>query len=348
MTANSPSEIRVGLCGAGGIVANHCEAIGRVDGIRVQAVSSRTATSARRAAKAYGIPTVYETHDQLIQSPDVDVVLIATPNYLHHPLAMQAIKKGKHVFVEKPLAMTLSEGREMVQAAAGADVALVYAEQLPLAPKFVRLCQWAREGAFGDVYMVRQIERHAGPPTPWFFEANHAGGGALADLGCHSISVVLDYFPNRAVEAVSGLIRTYQHRQGDVEDFAVVQLHFEGGALGVIEANWCHQGGMDSITEVFGSKGNGYADLMKGSGLTTYSETRTDFGRTGQGGWHHPPYDPVYEYGYQAQIQALVRVLRDGQPPVQSGQDGLAVLRIMEAAYRSAEQGSSAVALSEQ
>jgi len=330
--------IRVGICGAGHIVPNHCQAIWRTADIAVTAISSRTKASAAKMARQYRIPRVYEDHRQLIESPEVDVVLVAGPNYQHYPLTLQAIAAGKHVFVEKPLALNVAEAQEMVAAAKQAGVQLLYAEQLPLAPKFVRLAEMAQQGAFGQIYMARQLERHAGPYSPWFFNQDTAGGGALMDLGCHSIAVLREIFNKEKVQKVSAVSRTLVHTESEVEDFMIVQLFFTGGAIGVVECNWCHPGGMDSITEIFGTAGNGYADLMKGSGLQVYSEKGYKSRGGTLHGWRRPMFDEVYECGYQAQIEALANTLLHGEPPAQSGEDGLEILKIMSAAYQSAEQ----------
>ncbi len=329
--------IRVGICGAGHIVPNHAEAIARTAGVELVALSSRTLAGARKMARQCAVKRVYDDHRRLIDAPDIDVVLVATPNYQHCELALRAIAAGKHVMVEKPLAMTVAQGRKMITAAKRAGVHLIYAEQLPLAPKFARLIDLAQCGAFGEIYMVRQIERHAGPYSPWFFDKKTAGGGALMDLGCHSLAVVREILGKQPVRRVEALSRTFRHTHGNVDDFIIVQLEFAGGAIGVVESNWCHLGGMDSITEVFGAQGNGYADLFKGSGLELYQERPAAGLHARLGGWHKPQVDPCLDNGYVAQIEAMRDTVLHDRPPAQSGEDGLAILEIMTAAYRAAK-----------
>ncbi|MHA1569495.1 MAG: Gfo/Idh/MocA family protein [Alphaproteobacteria bacterium] len=329
--------IRVGICGAGQIVPNHCAAIARTDGVELAAISSRTRQSAKKMARKYKVKNAYDDHRRLIESPEIEAVIVCAPNYQHYELTMRALDAGKHVMVEKPLAMNVAQGEKMVAAAKKAGLHLLYAENLPLAPKFARLIAMAQDGDFGEIYMVRQVERHAGPYSPWFFEKKTAGGGALMDLGCHSISVVREILNKEKVKKVSAVSRTYRHTQGDVEDFIIVQMAYVGGAVGVVESNWCHLGGMDSVTEVFGDKGNGYADLFYGSGLKMYAE-KEDRGRHARlRGWRTAQYDPVYENGYLAQIEGMAQTLAHDAPPLQSGDDGLAVLKIMMAAYCSAK-----------
>lgn len=339
--------IRLGICGAGKIVDTHLAALARLNGFRAVAVSSRTLKSARALAERFGIGQAYGDHRRIVESPEVDLVLIAVPNYQHAALSIAALRAGKHVLVEKPLAATVGEAREMVRAAKRAGRWLFYAEQLPLAPKSQAVARAAQAGLVGNIYMVRQIERHAGPHSPWFFKKEFAAGGVLMDLGCHSISTVLDILPGRRVESVSAVTRQFVHRPGDVEDFALLQMRFAGGIVGVVEDNWCHPGGMDCLTEVFGDRGSICADLKKGSGLRVYSEKGSWADpAVGPGGWQFPPTDPLLDNGYLAQFAAVENTLRTGAPAPQTGVEGLRVMRIMEAAYRSAAKDGRPVRVS--
>ncbi len=329
--------IKVGICGSGGIIPNHVEAIRRTAGIKVTAISSRSLENAQKRAKEFAIPKAFDDHRRLIESPDVDLVVIATPNYQHCELALRAFEAGKHVMVEKPLAVTIKEGEEMLAASKKTGLKLIYAENLPLAPKFAKLIDMARAGAFGEIYMARQIERHAGPYSPWFFQKETAGGGAMMDLGCHSISVIREIFKDQKVKQVKAVQRTYTHTQGDVDDFMLLWMEYESGVIGAVESNWCHLGGMDSVTEVFGKDGNGYADLMKGSGLLSFVKKEKVGGLWNADGWQWPMFDTVFECGYLAQIEAAVKCINNDAPPAQSGEDGLEILKIMLDAYENAK-----------
>lgn len=335
--------IRLGICGAGQIALTHLQALQRVEGIAPVAIASRTLRSARRLAERFNIPFAYDDYRRVIESPDIDLVLIATPNYQHAPLAMATLETDKYVLVEKPLAISVAEGEELVAAAQRKNRPLFYAEQLPLAPKSIAVRDAARRGDFGDIYLVRQSERHAGPYSPWFFRKETAGGGVLMDLGCHSISVILDILPERRIQTVAALTRTFRHTQGDVEDFSIVQLRFAGDVLGIAEDNWCHLGGMDSITEVNGDKGSIIADLKKGSGLNTFMEGKNFGEDSGPGGRQFPQVDPLFENGYLAQFEAVKRAMADGAPYPQTGEDGLRVLKIMFAAYESAAHDGASI-----
>ena len=100
---------------------------------------------------------------------------------------MKAAAAGKHIILEKPLAITIEEADEMIASCKKAGVKLMYAEELCFAPKYEKVRQLVNEGAVGDVYMLKQSEKHSGPHSDWFYDINLSGGGVLMDMGCHAL-----------------------------------------------------------------------------------------------------------------------------------------------------------------
>ncbi len=174
----------VGLVGAGFIGQVHAEAFSLSALAPVRAVASRSPEHAAAFAARWGIPAWHDDYSELVTRPDVDLVSVAAPNWLHRDIVIAAARAGKHVVCEKPLARTLQEADEMIAAWAAAGVKLMYAEDICFAPKYVRAKELADEGALGEVYLVRQSEQHFGPHWDWFWDPELAGGGVLMDMGC--------------------------------------------------------------------------------------------------------------------------------------------------------------------
>ena len=116
------------------------------------------------------------------------MVDICLPNYLHHEACLKAAAAGKHVIIEKPLAVSLEQADEMIEACSSRGLKLMYAEELCFAPKYERVRQMVQAGAVGDVYMLKQSEKHNGPHSPWFYKKETAGGGVMMDMGCHAMA----------------------------------------------------------------------------------------------------------------------------------------------------------------
>jgi predicted dehydrogenase len=331
---------RVGIIGCGWVGGVHADAVAMLPNAEVTACCASRRESAARFAAAKGIARAFDDHRRLVECPEVDVVIVGTPNRLHHRQALDALGAGKHVIVEKPLAMTLEEGEEIVARAREAGRIVGYAEELCFVPKFVRAKEIVDSGALGEVELVKQVEKHEGPHARWFYEAAEAGGGVAMDMGCHSVECARWLLGKPAVRAVWAHMRTWLHREGrhrdttDLEDDVVIHLELEGGRTALLESAWTLKGGMDSRTELHGTGGVLYADLLQaGMGMKMYTE------RAEPRGWSHPDVEWTFQNGYPQELAHFLRCIETGETPRESAEDGLAVLEVLLACYQSAGSG---------
>ena len=168
---------------------------------------------AKAFAEKHHIPKWYDDLDDIIENSGCEVVDICLPNFLHAPATLKAAAAGKHVIIEKPLAVTLEEADDMIEACSKAGVKLMYAEELCFAPKYERVRQMVNEGAIGDIYMLKQSEKHSGPHTDWFYDINLAGGGVLMDMGCHAMAWFRWMLDNAKAISVYASLSTVLHNE---------------------------------------------------------------------------------------------------------------------------------------
>jgi len=276
----------------------------------------------------------------MLDKTDIDAVIVGVPNYLHASIAGDIIETGRHVIIEKPLCLSLAEADQIIEQARKKGVLVCYAEELCFAPKYVRAKEIADEGAVGDVYRVSQVEKHEGPYSPWFWQAEKAGGGILMDMGCHSIEFARWFLGKPRVRAVSAWMDTVLHKdKTEMEDDVIILLEFETGQTALLESSWALLGGMDSITHVFGKQGVIHADLLKGMGLNVYSLQGYGDYAPGARGWTFPDYEWNWNNGYPQEDGHFFDCMRTGSEPSESGTDGRQVLEIMLACYASAAEG---------
>src|SRR5260370_22842447 len=147
------SEVGVGLAGCGFIGQVHAQAFSLSALASVRAVASRSPDRAAEFAGKWGIPAWCTDYRELAARPDVDLVCVAAPNWLHRDVVVAAADAGKHVVCEKPLARTLREADEMIAACRAAAVTLLHAEELRFAPRYVRAKEQTDEGSVGDVLL---------------------------------------------------------------------------------------------------------------------------------------------------------------------------------------------------
>ena len=337
---------KVAILGAGFIADIHLESFARfVPDAQITAVFSRTAEHAERVAKHWGVAHWFTDIDELIAKADCEVVDICLPNFLHHRATVAAARAGKHVIIEKPLCVTLEEADDMIAVCREHGRKLMYAEELCFAPKYERVRHLAREGAVGDIYMLKQLEKHSGPHSDWFWNVDQSGGGVLMDMGCHAFGWfrwMLGGAP--VVKSVWATMDTVRHKaRTRGEDNSVCIVEFENGVIGLAEDSWAKPGGMDDRIEVYGSKGVSFADLFRGNSASTYSEEGYNYAAEKAGstkGWTFTVFEEVFNQGYPHELQHFIRCVRENEKPLVTGEDGRAVLEMIYAAYASARSGA--------
>jgi myo-inositol 2-dehydrogenase/D-chiro-inositol 1-dehydrogenase len=339
-------KTKIALLGTGFIADIHMESYERfVPDAEVVAVWSRNDKRARAFAKKHGIPQVFDGLESAIERSDCEVVDICLPNFLHHRAVLAAAKAGKHVIIEKPLALNLAEADEMIAACKAARRKLCYAEELCFAPKYERVRKLVNEGAIGKIFQMRQCEKHSGPHSDWFYDIQQSGGGAIMDMGCHGIAWFRWMLGGRplavSVQAhlQSGLIHRGRTR---AEENSIVMVEFESGAIGVAENSWAKHGGMDDRVEIYGTGGVVYADLFMGNAALTYSEKGYGYAMEKAGttrGWSFTVFEEAFNQGYPQELKHFIQCIREDREPMVTGEDGRVVLEIMMAAYHSAGTG---------
>jgi predicted dehydrogenase len=333
--------VRVGLIGSQFVSAIHSEALKRVAGAEVFAVASPN--HAAEFAARHRIPHAFPDYREMLAMDELDMVVLGLPNDLHCQATLDAAAAGKHVVAEKPLAMNLAQADRMIEACRKAQVKLMYAEELCFAPKYVRLKQLVDEGALGKVYLVKQSEKHSGPHAAWFWDVRRSGGGVTFDMGCHAFEFFRWMLGKPPVESVYADMGTYVHRQKTAgDDNSLIIVKFDGGTTGLAEESWAKPGGMDDCAEVHGSEGVAYADLLQGNSILTYSEKGPSYSvekASMTAGWSFTIFEEIWNYGFPQEFEHFVDCVRNDKPPLETGEDGRAVLEMVFAAYESAREG---------
>jgi myo-inositol 2-dehydrogenase/D-chiro-inositol 1-dehydrogenase len=311
--------------------------------MEVVAVASPTKGNAEAFAKRHAIPKFYADYRKMLGDPAVELVSITAPNRLHAQITLDAAKAGKHVVCEKPLCITLEEADAMIDACRKAGVLLLYAEELFFAPKYVKAKQMADEGAFGKVHLVKQGEKHSGPHSDWFWDVDQSGGGALMDLGCHGIAFCWWFLGKQKVKSVYSQLSTqHNSKRTKGDDEAITIIEFADGAIGMVESSWNRPGGMDDSIEVFGDKGQTYADMLMGNALPTYSEVGFGYAvekAASTKGWTYPVFEEHWNYGFPQEMRHFARCVRGKETPISDGETGRVVQEVLYAAYASAGLG---------
>jgi predicted dehydrogenase len=357
--------IGVALAGAGAIVRlTHLAALKAIDEVAPVAVLDVDAGRAAEVAEMAGDATPYTELEAMLDDERVDAVIIALPNDLHAEVAIAAAERGKHIFCEKPLAMNPGEGRKMVEAARAAGVVL----QVGFNQRYWPQVQMARrlidQGVIGGVHAFRSVYSESANVYPattrYRYDLARSGGASIIDLAIHRIDLAR-YLLGDVVEVCA----TIDHRvlAEAVDDNVFLLMRFASGATGVISSDRFSPM-VSNATDLYGDGGTIHlstetinpfqAEPLAVSSSKPASELPqeliahhwpTAWWEGFENGWIsvRPPRNSPYE----DQMRAFAAAITDGTEPPVTGEDGLAALEVVHAAYQSvAEHGWVSLPLS--
>ena len=259
--------------------------------VRIAGLYDLNAERAASLAKQYGAKA-YESAEALFADPAIDAVSVCSSNDTHAALALAALRAGKHVLLEKPMAMNADDCEELVRTAEACGKLLMIDQNQRLAGAHAAAKKLIAEGAIGRPLTFATGFRHGGPETwsvdpgagTWFFEKKKAVMGAMADLGIHKTDLI-QYLLGQTIVEVSARLCTLDKRYADgsligVDDNAVCIYVTDGGAVGTMTASWTDYGAEDNATVIFGTEGvlRIYSDpehtliLEKPGGVRTFIE----------------------------------------------------------------------------
>ncbi len=308
---------------------------------RVRIVCGRDEAEARTFAEKYSIPKWTARMEDAVGDPEVDVVVIGLPNYLHKQAALMAASCGKAVLCTKPLARNAAEAREMLDAVEKAGVFHGYLEDLVYTPKTLKALESVRRGDIGKILWTRAREAHPGPHSDWFWKKELSGGGAIVDMGCHCIEIGRSFIGKdvRPLEVVCW--GATQVHPIEAEDHAVGLVRYASGAVAQFEVAWSFRGGMDLRDEVSGTEGTIWLnhwlrtgfEMFKAGGEGGYVAEKAEVEK----GWLFPVGDEAVSLGYEDMFRDMLDAHERGLLPTETFYDGYVVNAIMDAAYRSIE-----------
>ena len=327
-------ELRVGLVGVGAAAqVNHIPALKRTEGVELVALVDRDPEKAGRVAQKFQVPRVHARLDDLLADEEIDAVDICTPNFLHAPIATAALEAGKHVLCERPLARNGGEAATMLKAAKKADRMLMCCVQHRFRPDAQLLKKFVEKGDLGDIFLAKSgwlRLRTEWDSDEWRAQKRESGGGVVLDLGFQMLDLSLWILGSPAVESVTASV--HRQKKGDVEDSATAFFRLSTGATLTLELTW----------GLLMEKDFAYVNLFGSGGAALMNPLRIHKGMHGSLVNVTPTMETSrnqYKQSIEAQISHFADVLRRGARPMGLAEEILPVMELMDAVYRSAEQG---------
>ena len=341
--ARSDRPLTIGLIGCGAISTQHVEAIAAVAGIRLGAVMSASTERARAVGEHSGVPWTTSL-DELLGRSDIDAVAILTPSGLHASQAIEALERGKHVLVEKPIALSVADAQAAIDAADQRGLTLATISQRRFEPVMQVLHRAVSDGALGTISLVVADGIYMRPQS-YYDSAAWRGttaldGGVLMNQAIHLVDLVRWF--GGEVRSVAAHVTTRSHAM-EAEDTATVSIAFESGALGSIVAT------TSSVTEppaelrIVGDRGRvrivGEEPVeWEVPGADPPSPNRSAAAST-NGATSAAATWGTTAIGHVRQYTDFVEAIRMRRPPAVTGEDGRNAVEIVTAAYASSRTG---------
>jgi len=319
------------VIGCGRMGKRRAKALAQNSNSKLVCVADNNLTQAKSLAEELNCE-LYTSYDKAIKRDDVDAVVVSIPNKYHPEISIRSMKLGKHVFCEKPLAITPQEGKLMVETALKEEVFLKAGSNV----RFFRNVEKAKElidsGIIGNILFARGWIGHGGwnlKPDSWFVNPELIGRGTMLDNGCHLIDIIR-WFMGEIKECI-GYHSTLFHKLPNIlEDNAVGILVGLNGEPAIIQSSWTEWNGYFYI-EFYGDNGALYID-SRGNEAKTIIKTKNAVSKIFD-------YSKEPKTSFKKEIDDFISCVLNGKQPLPSGYDGMRVVQIIHGLYKSTKSG---------
>lgn len=347
-------KIKIAVIGVGGISHSHIQAYQKNPNVELYAFCDINEKVLKAAGEKYGIQRLYTDEAEMLAAlPEIEAVSVCTWNSAHAPCTIMALRAGKHVLCEKPMALNAAEAQTMLDTARECGKKLMIGFVRRFGNDTAIMQDFIKEGALGEIYYAKATYlRRNGNPGGWFGDKSRSGGGPLIDLGVHVIDLTRYLMGNpKPVSVYGATFNKLGNRKGlkdkvgytsvsktnddicDVEDFATALVRYDNGAVLSVEASFCLNLKKDvGNIELFGTRGG----LKLDPELEIYTDncgylTNVTLDRSAA-----LSFDGLFE----KEINYFVDALLCDKDVYSIAEDGITVMRMLDGIYKSAEIGA--------
>jgi len=338
-------KVKLGIVGTGvgaGFCAQGFSMLADAGIAELVAVTSQREERARDFASRWGLKLWYTDHEEMLGKAGIDAVIINTPHYLHHPIALDAMNAGKHTLVDKPIAVSLREADEMIETAKKKHLKLGVILQSRFDPIFRKVQESAKEGKLGRLILGEAVVEWY--RTQEYYDSSlwrgcwaTEGGGALINQAIHTIDMLLWILGTP--KHLWAQIDTFSHRI-EVEDLAVAVIRFENDALGVVQGSTSIYPGLPTRLEIHGTRGTAIVEgeMLKRWSVIGEKETIAEEPKKGLQSWARP--DLVPATNHASVIRDFAQAILDDREPYVNGTEGRKSLELIRGIYKSGKTRS--------
>jgi len=367
MATTTPDKLKIGIIGTGSISMLHLWAISQAaEKVKLTAACDIREDAVHQFAKSAGLDRVYTDAVTMLKEADIDAVDICASHQWHKELAIASAEAGKHILLEKPMAISMHECRDILAAADKAGVTLMIGQQLRYNPNYIAVQRLIQEGELGQVWglrtdswlpviMSRSINNNQFAQNEllkWRIDKNRSGGGSLIWNAIHFIDL-FRYFIGNAKRVFAKCWTDHPIFSGGAEDRVMATIEFENGAVGHISNSWTTRAPWQFQFMILGTEGSIYTPVNPSATSIEQHEApavvscpKYDIGEAGSGGRVSEPFVPIElpeglfsNNPYVNEFAHFTDCCRNGKEPISSGRDNLHTMKTVFGIYEASRRG---------
>lgn len=325
-------KVRVGVIGLGGIAQLvHLPILSKLENVQLAAVAETNKNRLKLIGEKFQVKNCFTDYNEMLNNCELDAVIIATPTNTHEAIALNCLKAGKHVLIEKPVALNLKESKEIYSASVKNKKIAMVGMNLRFRPDAMLMKSLVNGGEFGDLFYIKcGWLRKQSSEQKWFMNKSQSGGGVIIDLGILMLDLALWMFDDAEPESVS--VQKFNHNTKDVEDSAMGLIRFSNDKVISFEVSWGLHSETDSFNlTAYGTKGTGYLNPLRAyrkiaSTTIDYSPAKTTNSSN------------LFKKSYENELKHFIASIQQNENKIISSvEEAMNRMKLLEAIYKSAE-----------
>ncbi|MEW6702563.1 MAG: Gfo/Idh/MocA family oxidoreductase [Bacteroidota bacterium] len=324
-------KTKIAVIGLGGVAQLvHLPILSKLGNVEISAVAELNKNRLKTIGEKFGITKQYLDYKELLENEEVDAVIIATPTNTHSEIAIECLKAKKHILIEKPIARSLTEAKEINAAAKKNKKNIMVGMNLRYRPDAMLMKSLVNSGELGDIFYIRcGWLRKQSSDQKWFMNKNQSGGGVIIDLGILVLDLALWIMNDTKMKSVS--VQKFYHNTKDVEDSAVGLVRFYNDQVISFEVSWGLHSEADSFNlTAYGTEGTAHLNPLRA--YRRLESNQIDYTLSNTASTTN-----LFKKSYENELKHFIGAVRENNSFISSGDDAVSLMKLLEAIYKSAE-----------
>jgi len=324
-------KTKVAVIGLGGIAQLvHLPILSKLMNVQISAVADVKKSQLNSVGDKFKIEKRYTDHKEMLDKEEVDAVIIATPTNAHLEIALDCLKANKHILIEKPIARSVAEAKQINAASKKYKKQVMVGMNLRYRPDAMLMKSLVNSGELGDIFYIRcGWLRKQSSEQKWFINKSQSGGGVIIDLGILILDLALWILNDKKMKSVS--VQKFNHNTKDVEDSAIGLVRFDDDRIISFEVSWGLHSEWDKFhLAAFGTEGTAHLNPLRA--YKRMESSHIDYTLANQVNQTN-----LFKKSYENELKHFIGVVRENTPVISTGDDAVSLMILLEALYKSAK-----------